>query len=369
MNFIIERDILAVALGRVVPVISRSSTIPILTCIKLSASGSTLVIAGSNMEIEVRQTCSATVGGAGEVCTEASKLAALVNTLPKGSQVQFSTDDRRLVVKYGKGSAKFLTWPADDYPTMTVASAGDPLSIDGAELARILEMTLVSAYVGAGRDYIRGVNLYGDEMALRAVATNGHVMTVGRIDAPIAMSGVIVPRDAVALLIRILNGADGDVEVTATDRLLRLTIGQCVFTTKLVDGTSPDWERVRPEPVEHPILVDSHALKEVAERAQAITEAVDATKARPRAIRLSVDGTALHISAGSAADQQLDEDIEVEYGGASVEVALSTTYILDAIGSLGEGLMQIHVRSASKPVLMRRDGNDAESVTLMPMRV
>ncbi len=368
MRLTIERDVLAIALSRVTPLIQRA-TIPILGCVKIAMSGINVTLTGQNGTASASQTALVVgAGDPGEIVVSADKFSALVNSLPKGSQLQLEATDRKLIVHYGSGRASFVIDDPKSFPIISEIEDSEPFSIDATELHRILSMALPFASQEKTRPYLEGVFLHGDETKLTAVGTDGNGMIVCRSALNVAFSGVIVPSTSCAALIRSLAGASGEVSVTVTAAKLHVALGGYSFTTRLVDGTFPDWSRVVPAPVENPVLIESGTLQEITQRAQAVTEAADATRAAPRSVRLETTGDTLHISAGSDADQRIDEDIDMAGTPGAVDVRLGTSYLLDAIASLGEGLLQLHSAEAMAPVLVRRDGHEDEFAVLMPRR-
>lgn len=375
MKFTIERDVLAAAMSSIMPIIEKSSPIAILSTVRLVASESgTLEITGTNMTAETRRGCPAQITAPGMLCVAADKIAALSNSLPTGSQIDFEAKGGKLIARYGKGRASLVTLSADDFPLLTFdAEKAATLSIAAGELRRLLSMTLSSVYVGPGRDGLAGVHLHTERASLIAVSTDGKMMTIGQstLASAVEFSGITLPRESVVALIGALPDDKNEATVSLTDRLVRIATGSLTLTTKVIDIPFVEYRRVLPIPTETPIRLDALALKEVAARAQALTEAMDGTSLRPRAFAIKVNGGGeAQIEAGSEADQKLDETIDAEYAGPEVRVGLSTRNVLDAIESLGgEGQLILHVRDEASPVLFQRDGNPAESVTVMPFRV
>lgn len=367
MNLTIERDILAVALSRVTPLIGRS-TIPILGCLKITATPGQIEINGQNGTAAVSQTASASVHEPGELCVAADKFSALVNSLPRGSQLELETTEQRLTVCYGKGRATFATDDPASFPIMH-STEGNPFTIPVSELRRLLTMVLPMASDEETRPYLKGVYLHGDEAVIKAVTTDGNALCLGVSQTPAAFAGIILPSVSVASLIRILAGAEGDASVWVSESSFAITVGSCSFQTKLVDGTFPPYDRVIPARIENPIMIEAGVLEEVTRRAQAVTEAADASKSHPRSIRLKAEGEILHIEAGNEAEQRIDEDIEIEAVEGAREIILGTAYVLDAVAALGgEGLLALHVTTMDKPARLTREGNDAELVVLMGRR-
>lgn len=371
MKLTIERDVLAVALSRVAPVISSRDVIPILATIKLSAADPHLTLTGSNQLSEVRQTCSAMVAEPGEICTPADKFAALIGSLPSGSQLQIETGERRMTVHYVRGKTSLNTLPAEDYPASREIGSAEPLNIEAADLRRLLSTALLFASDDASRGYLRGVFLHRHDSALVAAATDGSGLVQAVLpDFSGEIPDIILPSEACRALIRILSSTSGEAQFTASATRFRVEIGACSFATRLVDGTYPEYRRVVPAPIEYPIIVDAVILKEVAQRIHTVTDPAEATKARPRSMRIEAEGGRMRVTAGSDADQRVDEEIEISISTAETHASLGTQYVLNAISALeSDDGLEIHISAANAPVLFRRNrANDPECVVVMVRR-
>lgn len=375
MKFTIERDILAVALSRVAPVVTRNSPHPILSCVKLSAGGAGVGLVGQNSMAQVSQECRASIDTPGGICIPADKLSALVGTLAKGSQVEIErTSDTRVTVRYGKGHVAFPALDPRDYPMMEFKTEREPFTIGANELKRLFDMAIPFVSPEETRAFLNGGFVHGDAGNLFIGATDGKAMVEGaaEISGP-APGGIIIPTEAMSAVAKILGGASGDILVSSSAHAIRFEIGACVFLTRLVDGEYPNYRSVIPSRVKRPVIVHTEYLDEVCRRVQAVTEAADATKARPRAVRLAVTSSGgLRCQAGSDADSAIDETIACEGGEDGANVTLGTVYVLDAIAALGgDGEVEMHIPpgDAPMPILVRRAReNDPESVTLMPRR-
>lgn len=369
MKLTIERDIFAVALSRVSPLIGKS-TIPILGCLKITATPGQIEINGQNGTAAVTQTATASVADPGIVCVAADKFSALVNSLAKGSQIELDANERKLTVRYGRGHASFVTDDPASYPVMRPSEEAEPFTTDAGELRRLLTMVLPSASDERTRPYLCGTYLHADETALWAVATDGNALALGCSEVRASFKGVIVPSASCASLIRILGSVEGEAEITVSENNLGVRVGSCAFQTKLFDGTYPEYKRVIPRRVDAPVLIESGILDEVTRRAQAVTEADDKSKARPRAVILSAEGSKLRIEAGSDADQRIDEEIEIDPVPAPVKIALGTSYVIDAVAALGEGLLALHITEPTAPMVVTRDRTgDREMVVIMSRRI
>lgn len=367
MKLTIERDILAVALSRVAPLIGKS-TIPIFGCLKITATSGQIEINGQNGTASVTQTASASVQEPGIICVAADKFSALVNSLGKGSQIELEATERKLTARYGRGHASFVTDDPASYPVMRANDGAEPFTMEAAELRRLLMMTL--PFVSDDRDYLKGIYLHSDETALWAIATDGNALAVGCAKLSANFQGVIVPTASCAALIRILSTAEGEAEIIVSENNLGVRVGSCAFQTKLIDGTFPDYRRVIPKRVEAPILVESGVLDEVTRRAQVVTEAADTSKAHPRSIILSGEGSRLRIEAGSEADQRIDEEIEIDQIPGAVKITLGTSYVIDAVAALGDGLLGLHITEPTAPMIVARDrADDRELVVIMSRRM
>ncbi len=271
MKLTIERDILAVALTRCGSVV-KSDVILILGTVKLSASATGLIVTGANLKQEVIQTAICRTEIPGQICIEAEKLSALVNSLPKGSQLEIAVDGHRATVRYGTGRASFPTLPAEDFPAFDLSTEGE-FSIDVADLAHLLKTPL--PFIEAGnqaRYYLDGIHLRCSGGGVRSAATDGKALASVALPLTAEFPKIIVPTAACNALLKILAGADSAAAVSINPNGMRVTIGSCTFSTRLVNGTFPDYSRAVPEKTEKPVVVSRDALGEIARRGQALIE-------------------------------------------------------------------------------------------------
>lgn len=364
MRLTIERDILAIALARVSSVVKSGNVIPILSTVKLVAENGTLTITGTNMDMSVQQVASAMITEPGTVCLPADKLSALTNSLPKGSQIEIEAQGLKATVKHGRGKVSFSCLDHRDFPAHKIVDAGI-VTIASADFRRIITMAEPFISDDKSRHYLNGIFLSGDGDRLRAVATDGNGLVVASMTCEAKTPGIIIPDTACAAMLKILSGADGELSLAASETGLQITIGQCSFTTKLVDGTFPEYQRVVPQPQKNPLIFAADEFREVATRAQTVVEGI--TNKAHRMTLTPSDGE-LRIEAGSDADQKLDETIAIE--GKGPIFGLATRYALMGIAAFGDaGQLELHMESASSALLMRRPGNDREFAVLMPMRL
>jgi DNA polymerase-3 subunit beta len=365
-----DQDALAGALARVRQA-SIKSTIEILESIKLQASGTQLLLSATNMDLLLQEAVDCDVVDPGGACVTADKLSAFISALPKSSMVDLSAKGGRLRIASGVAHANLRSWNPDDFPAFTFESKGaaDPVTIDAAELARLIAMTLPCASRGeSSRQYIECVFLRGDENSITAVATDGNRMTVGQSEVKAAFQGISIPSVACELIAKLCPATKDGVGVEIAGDKLRFSMGRLTLISKLLSQSFIEWERVLADSVKTPAIFDAEAMRAVIRRVVAVSDA-DAGKLRPRGMRLLLHSTKISIESGATQNPDLVDEIEAEYAGPEITIGLMSRYLADAIAALGgEGEIELHASAPDRPVRLCRKGRPEESVTLMVYR-
>lgn len=274
MKLSIERSALLKALNHVQSVVERRNTIPILSNVLLSAQGDSLKLTATDLDIEISESASAEVERAGQTTAPANYLYDFVRKLPDGSAVKLDVngDDPRLFISAGKSRLHLPILPAGDFPSMPSDGFETKFEVEPTELGRLIDKTRFAISTEETRYYLNGIFLHtvdADGAKLRAVATDGHRLALADHPAPkgsTGMPGVIVPRKTINELKRLLDDASDLVEISVSPQKIRFALGDAVLTSKLIDGSFPEYARVIPKNNSKKLKIDNKAFAEAVDR-------------------------------------------------------------------------------------------------------
>jgi DNA polymerase-3 subunit beta len=372
MKLTIERGALLKSLAHVQSVVERRNTIPILSNVLVEASDNALALTATDMDLSIVERVAAAVAGRGATTVAAHTFFDIVRKLPEGAQVQIEStgDGGQVTLKAGRSRFLLATLPKEDFPTMGAGDLPNKFEIAAKELRSLIDRTRFAISTEETRYYLNGIYLHGttsgDVKVLRAVATDGH--RLARFEMPLPagaadMPGVIVPRKAVGELRKLLEETDDRVEVALSDAKIRFAFGEVVLTSKLIDGTFPDYQRVIPTGNDKVMEVPKREFAEAVDRVSTISSE------KSRAVKLSLKNGMLTLSATSPEAGSASEELEVKYGGSDLEIGFNSRYLLDIAQQIdGEGA-QFALADAASPTLVRDVADASALYVLMPMRV
>ncbi len=372
MKFTIERAALLRALGHVQSVVERRNTIPILSNVLLRSDDGRLSLSATDMDIEMVATVAAQGGQPGTTTVPAHTLYDIVRKLRDGAQVQLETsgDRGQMTLRSGRSTFTLACLPPEDYPLMTGGDLPHNFTLSAADLKRLIDRTRFAISTEETRYYLNGIYLHAamsnDVHMLRAVATDGH--RLARMEIPLpdgaaGMPGVIVPRKTVTELRKLLDEVEQDVTIALSDTKVKFTFGATVLTSKLIDGTFPDYDRVIPSGNDKILEVNCKEFAEAVDRVATI--ATD----KSRAVKLAVERNALVLSATSPENGTAQEELEVRYNATSIEIGFNSRYLLDITEQIeGEGA-RFAMADAGAPTIVQDSADSSALYVLMPMRV
>lgn len=371
MKLTIERAALLKSLGHVQSVVERRNTIPILANVMIKAEAGRLSLVATDMDLEVVETIPVDVDVAGETTAPAHTLHDIVRKLPDGSQVELAFDSAANAIGLRAGRSRFRLGclPVSDFPTMAGGEMTHHFTLTAADLSGLIERTRFAISLEETRYYLNGIYFHateGDTPMLRAVATDGHRLARVEMVMPAGaeqMPGIIVPRKTVNELYRLIEETDTDIKVELSATKIRFLFGHVVLTSKLIDGTFPDYERVIPAGNDKVMEVQAKEFAEAVDRVSTI-----ATE-KSRAIKLNVAQGTLTLSATSSEQGSANEELEVAFEADPLEIGFNARYLLDITQQLeGDGARFI-MADASSPTIIRDVADASALYVLMPMRV
>ena len=372
MKLSIERATLLKALAQAQSVVERRNTIPILANVLIEAEGAQVSFRATDLDIEVVDRAAAMVERAGSTTVSAVMLHEIVRKLPDGALVNLSDDPAagRLAVTAGRSSFSLATLPKEDFPVMASSEYTSNFSAKAPELRRLFDKAKFAISTEETRYYLNGVYMHVSQgeagKVLRCVATDGH--RLARIDAPLpegaeGMPGVIVPRKTVGELRKLLDDDDASIAVSVSETKVRFATPAITLTSKVIDGTFPDYTRVIPTGNTKRLEVDA------SEFAKAVDRVATVSSERSRAVKLSLDEDRLVLSVNAPDSGAAEEELAVAYGDEKLEIGFNAKYLLEIASQVDRENAVFLFNTSVDPTLMR-EGNDTSAVyVVMPMRV
>ena len=372
MKFSIERGALLKAVAQAQSVVERRNTIPILANVLIEASEGSVQLRATDLDIEVVDRAPAMVERPGAITVSAVMLNEIVRKLPDGALVSLTENAQtgRLVIEAGRSNFSLATLPREDFPVMASSDYATNFAIAAPVLRRLFDKSKFAISTEETRYYLNGVYMHVADSdgakVLRCVATDGH--RLARIDAPLpegaeGMAGVIVPRKTVGEVRKLLDDDEAIIAVSVSETKIRFATPAITLTSKVIDGTFPDYTRVIPQGNTRRLEVDA------AEFARAVDRVATVSSERSRAVKLSLDEDRLILSVNAPDSGAAEEELAVAYGDEKLEIGFNAKYLLEIASQVDRENAVFLFNTSGDPTLMR-EGNDMSAVyVVMPMRV
>ena len=378
MKLTIERAALLRALSHVQSVVERRTTIPILSNVLLAAEAGNLALSATDMDLEIVERVAARVERDGHTTAPAHTLYDIVRKLREGAQVELETPGgagggrNEMVLRSGRSTFTLACLPPEDYPVMSAGELPHHFALSAAELRGLIDRTRFAISTEETRYYLNGIYLHATKAnevpVVRAVATDGHRLARVEITAPegaAGMPGVIVPRKTILELRKLVEegAAEDEVQIALGETKIRCAIGEAALTSKLIDGTFPDYDRVIPANNDKLLEVPCKEFAEAVDRVSTISTE------RSRAVKLAIERGGLIVSATSPENGTAVEELEVRYESTPIEIGFNSRYLLDITEQIGGEYVQFQMSDAGSPTILRDSADASALYVLMPMRV
>ena len=368
MNFKIQREALLKPLQTICGVVERRQTLPILSHVLLVSDGEQLTITATDLEVEMIAKTNVESNTAGEITVPARKFLDICKTLPDDCLIDFKLDGERAILKAGKSRFTLSTLPANDFPNIDVADDGSEFTIKESAFKSIIDHTQFAMAQQDVRYYLNGLMLEISNDKLRSVATDGHRLAMCEIDAnaaSIESKQIILPRKGVSELARLLEDIDNDVAIEIGNNHIRMKFNQLIFTSKLIDGKFPDYQRVLPQNSDKNLVLDREMFR------QALTRASILSNEKYRGIRLLMDNNIMRIVANNPEQEEAEEQVELDYNFEPLEIGFNVTYLLDALNAINTSEVNIALSDSNSSCLITAVGEMAAQCryVVMPMRL
>ncbi len=365
MKFTAAREALLKPLQAVIGVVERRQTMPILANVLLVAKDGNVAVTATDLEVELVANAEVEVEGAGEVTVPGRKLLDICRALPEEARLSIVLSGEKLAIKSGRSKFSLTTLPAADFPTIEDINAGQTIGLPQATLCKLFDKTHFSMAQQDVRYYLNGLLIETDGKHLRAVATDGHRLALCQVELggkKMPEQQVIVPRKGVLELQRLMSG-EGDVDLQLGSNHIRIELEGIRFTSKLIDGRFPEYERVIPQDTSNELSADRDLLKGALQRTAILSNE------KYRGIRLIIRDSGMVLQAHNPEQEEAEEELEVSYKGDDIEIGFNVNYLLDALGAIESGEVTLSVVDSNSSCLLREPGNDDCKYVVMPMRL
>jgi len=373
MKLTIERAALLKALNHVQSVVERRNTIPILSNVLLEAKDGALSLTATDMDLAIVERAAAMVEQAGSTTAPALTLYDIVRKLPDGAQVDLDATGeggQQLLLRSGRSRFTLATLPTDEFPLMTGGDMPHSFQLSADDLKTLIDRTRFAISTEETRYYLNGIYMHTAETngvsTLRVVATDGH--RLARVEMPTpdgaeSIPGVIVPRKTVGEIRKLIEEVSGNVMLSLSETKVKFAFDDAILTSKLIDGTFPDYERVIPTGNDKTMVVDCRSFANAVDRVATISTE------KSRAVKMQIAEQSLTLSASSPEHGTAQEEIEVDYSREPIEIGFNSKYLLDIATQIASGRAEFTMADAASPTIVKDVDDPNALYVLMPMRV
>lgn len=366
MKISANRDDLLKPLQQIVGVVERRQTLPILANVLIAVKDNVLSLTATDLEVELKTSAPVVAKGETEFTLPARKLMDICKALPDGAEISLALEGDKAVLRSGRGRYTLGMLPAADYPSIEPSKASERFSLPVSAMKRLIDKTQFAMAQQDVRYYLNGLLLEIRPGRVRTVATDGHRLALcdADFDSDTAMDvQVILPRKAVIELGRLLADADNDASFEISNSHLRVHLDHSSFTTKLIDGRFPDYERVMPNGEASLMFSDKDVLR------QALARTAILSNEKYRGIRFRLSKGLLHLQAHNPEQDEAEEEVEVEYDGPEMTIGFNVGYLLDVLGVLDGDQVQVAVIDSNSSSLVTQKDSTESRYVVMPMRL
>lgn len=368
---VVEHAALVKTLARVSRVVEKRNTIPILSNVLLEVGQDNIHIKATDLDLEVIDVVPAQVAAKGATTVPAGLLHDLVRKVPPGSQITMeqNADTNTVVVKAGRFRSTLQTLPPSDFPDLNAGEMTHTFALKGSDLHRLIQRVEFAISSEETRYYLNGIYFHtrqdGNRNTLRGVATDGHRLARIDLDLPegaTGMPGVIIPRKTVAEVDKLFSVGEQEVQIELSQAKIRFTSGDLVLTSKLIDGTFPDYDRVIPQNNERVLKVPRTDFSAAADRVATISSE------RGRAVKVSLTDGKVTLTVSNPDSGNAVDELDAEYTAGNMEIGFNSRYLHEIVAQVQGDTLELNLADPGSPTLFK--GSDADSLyVLMPMRV
>ncbi len=365
------QDKVLAALQSVAGIVERRHTLPILANVLIRKTGSQIQLTTSDLEIQIRTTAELD-GDAGSFTTTvgARKLIDILRTMPADQTVSLESNQSKLILKGGKSKFTLQTLPAEDFPLVQeAASFGPVFSVPQKTLKTLLSQVSFAMAVHDIRYYLNGILFVAEGKQLSLVATDGHRLAFASatLDVEVPRQEVILPRKTVLEMQRLLSDTGGEnqpsIEMQFASNQAKFSFGGMEFVTKLVEGKFPDYNRVIPKNHKNSITLGRTALLASLQRTAILTSE------KFKGVRLNIEPGTLRVASNNAEQEEAVDELDIDYGGDSIEIGFNVTYLIDALANMDQEMVKVELSDSNSSALLSIPDHPTFKYVVMPMRI
>ncbi len=366
MQLSIIREDLLKPLQQIIGAVERRQTMPALSNLLLRGGDQKLSITATDLEVELVATLDMEIEDKGATTIPARKLLDICRALPDKSKIAINSSNEKIKVSSGRSRFSLATLPAEDFPTIDDLELDQNVVIKEGEFKSLIEKSAFAMAQQDVRYYLNGLLIELDSSQIRTVATDGHRLALSQLEHKSDIDGsrqIILPRKGVQELLRLLSSEDNEITISIGKNHLRVNLTNLQFTSKLIDGRFPEYQRVLPEECDNRAIIDKVTLK------QALSRASILSNEKYKGIRLILDNNIMVIQAHNPEHEEAEDEIEIEYKGDRLEVGFNVVYLLDVLNALESDKVEIIIQDANSSALMVSPASQASRYVVMPMRL
>ena len=348
-------------------IVERRHTLSVLANVLIRKTGSSLQFTTSDLEIQIR-TESELDGDPGNFTTTvgAHKLIDILRSMPSDQTVSLESSQNKLILKGGKSRFTLQTLPAEDFPLVQEsASFGPVFSVPQKTLKELLNQVSFSMAVHDIRYYLNGILFVAEGKQLSLVATDGHRLAYASalLDVEVPRQEVILPRKTVLEMQRLLNDKEGAIEMQFANNQAKFSFEGMEFVTKLVEGKFPDYNRVIPKNHKNTVTLGRTSLLACLQRTAILTSE------KFKGVRLNLDPGTLRVASSNAEQEEAVDELEIDYGGDSIEIGFNVTYLIDVLSNMDQDMVKLDLADSNSSALITIPDNATFKYVVMPMRI
>jgi len=350
----------------------KRQTLPILSNVLLTVDDSNtqqLSITGTDLEVELVGHCQLKqpTKQPGMITVPGRKLLDICRSLPDQAEIEITVKDNRVHIRSGRSRFTLSTLPANDFPSIKGFDKRIDFPIEQKSLKMLVQRTHFAMAQQDVRYYLNGMLFELNDGSMRTVATDGHRLALNTIDSSVInndITQVIVPRKGISELMRLIEDNDQEVSVRVGENHIQVQGGDFIFTSKLIDGSFPDYDRVIPKDGNKSIIIDRDGLKD------ALTRVAILCNEKFRGIRVQLQPGSLTLTANNPEQEEAEETLSIDYQAEDLSIGFNVNYILDILNTIDTDQLKMTFSDADSSVLFEELNSDGNSLfVIMPMRL
>ena len=375
MDFKVNSSDLLKAISHIHGVVEIRHTLPILSNMIITAKDGCLKLCSTNLDIYCSDRVNAEVVSPGEISVSASTFHEIIKRLPNGSDLHATLDEESssLILKCGRSKFNLTTMKTDDFPTIADSDLDTNFVLSATELIRMIDKTKFAISNEETRYYLNGIFFHKTQKnsieILRAVATDGHRLAQYDIPLPQGaeeMTGLIIPKKTILELRRVLDDANGDINISLNDNKIKFSFSDLTIISKVIDGTFPDYTKVIPKNNNKVFATNSDELKSAIDRVSAVSISEEI---KSKAIKLLIESNKLLLSVESLSKGSANEEVDINYNEEKVEIGFNSRYLVDICNEIDGEEIIIHILDSISPAIILDKSDENLFFVLMPMRI